>query len=58
MLKIKLFGRVNCLFFGRNPIAENCSRASLNFQQWGRAFGFIFIFLKEKNKGYRLYPLR
>jgi hypothetical protein len=27
-------------------------------QLWGRAFGSIFIFLKEKNKGCRRNPLR
>jgi hypothetical protein len=28
------------------------------FLPQGRAFGFIFIFLKKKNKGYRRNPLR
>lgn len=28
------------------------------FVNVGRAFGFIFIFIKKKNKGYRLNPLR
>jgi hypothetical protein len=32
------------------------SLTSLRF--WGRAFGYIFIFLKKKNKGYRRNPLR
>ena len=27
-------------------------------QLWGRALGYIFIFLKKKNKGCRRNPLR
>lgn len=37
-------------------MTENGSRSSFYFQSWSRAFGFIFIFLKEKIKDIASIP--